>query len=148
MPKVKIEQSQTETYSAQGGLLLVGQCLNTYAQVEEISAPFGPGGEVSNADIIRTSVGLLAQGKSDFEAAENVRNDKPFMLSLSIQRVLSASRLRQRMDENARFLIENIVVPCNIAFLKNANVQVTPIYTGHVPIDADATPYDNFGTKK
>ena len=148
MPKVKIEQSQTETYSAQGGLLLVGQCLNTYAQVEEISAPFGPGGEVSNADIIRTSVGLLAQGKSDFEAAENVRNDKPFMLSLSIQRVLSASRLRQRMDENARFLIENIVVPCNIAFLKNANVQVTPIYTGHVPIDADATPYDNSGTKK
>ena len=148
MPKIKIEQSQTETSSAQGGLLLVGQCLNTYAKVLEISAPFGPGGVVSNADIIRTSAGLLAQGKSDFEAAENVRNDKPFKLSLSIQRVLSASRLRQRMDENARFLIEDIVVPCNIAFLVNAKVQVTPIYTGHVPIDADASPYDNSGTKK
>ena len=148
MQKLKIEQSQTETYTAQGGMLLVGQCLNTYANVEEISAPFGPGGEASNADIVRTYVGLLAQGKSDFEAAENLRNDKPFKLSLSIQRVLSASRLRQRMDENARFLIENIVIPCNIAFLKNAKVQVTPIYTGHVPIDADATPYDNSGTKK
>ena len=148
MPKIKIEQSQTETYSAQGGLLLVGQCLNNYADLEEISTPFGPGGEVSNADIVRTYVGLLAQGKSDFEAAENVRNNKPFKLSLSIKRVLSASRLRQRMDENARFLIESIVVPCNTAFLKNAKVQVTPIYTGHVVIDADATPYDNSGTKK
>src|SRR5210317_2404975 len=105
MPKIKIEQSKKETYTAQGGLLLVGQCLNNYAELEEISAPFGPGGEVSNADIIRTYVGLLAQGKSDFEAVENVRDNKPFMLSLSIQRVLSASRLRQRMDENARFLI-------------------------------------------
>jgi len=126
MPNIKIEQSQTETYTAHGGLLLVGQCLNKYAELEKISAPFGPGGVVSNADIIRTSVGLLAQGKSDpstgsghrFEAAENVRDNKPFKLSLSIQRVLSASRLRQRMDENARFLIENIVVSCNIAFLK------------------------------
>jgi hypothetical protein len=148
MPKVKIEQSQTETYTAQGGLLLVGQCLNNYAELEKISAPFGPGGTVSNADIIRTYSGLIAQGKSDFEAAENVRNDKPFKLCLSITRVLSASRLRQRMDENARFLIENIVVPCNTAFLKNAGIQVTPIYTGHVVIDADATPYDNSGTKK
>lgn len=148
MPKIKIEQSQTETYTSHAGMLLVGQCVNSYAEVEEISAPFGPGGEVSNADIIRTFVGLLAQGKSDFEAAENVRNNKPFKLSLSITRVLSASRLRQRMDENARFLIEKIVAPCNIAFLKNAKVQVTPIYTGHVVIDADATPYDNSGTKK
>lgn len=148
MPNIKIEQSQTETYTAQGGLLLVGQCLNKYAKLEEISAPFGQGGVVSNADIIRTSVGLLAQGKSDFEAVENVRNDKPFKLSLSIKQVLSSSRFRQRMNESARFLIEDIVLPCNIAFLKNANVQITPIYTGHITIDADATPYDNSGTKK
>lgn len=148
MPKIKIEQSQTETYNSHGGLLLLGQCLNKYADLGRICAQYEPGGDVSNEDIIRTSVGLLAQGKSDFEAAENVRNNKPFKLCLSIKRVLSASRLRQRMDENARFLIENIVVPANTAFLKNANVQITPIYTGHVVIDGDATPYDNSGTKK
>lgn len=27
-------------------------------------------------------------------------------------------------------------------------MQLTPIYTGHITIDADATPYDNSGTKK
>ncbi len=148
MPKLKLEQSKTETYTGHAGTVLVGECLNKYGKLEEISAQLGPGGEVSNADLIRTSVGLLAQGKSDFEAVENVRNDKVFKLSMEIGRVLSSSRLRQRFDENARELIEEIVVPCNLEMLKNLNVQITPLYTGHVVIDADATPYDNSRTKK
>ena len=156
MPKIKIEQSQTETYIAQAGIVLVGKCLNDYAKVEEISAPFGPGGEVSNADIIRTSVGLLAQGKSDFEAAENVRNNKPFKLSLSIKRVLSASRLRRRMDENARFFDRKHRSAVQYRVYEkrqgtgdtDTSTSSAQVYTGHVVIDADATPYDNSGTKK
>ncbi|SEH06127.1 hypothetical protein [Candidatus Venteria ishoeyi] len=32
--------------------------------------------------------------------------------------------------------------------LKNLDVQITPLYTGHVQIDADASPFNNSGTKK
>ena len=32
--------------------------------------------------------------------------------------------------------------------LKNLEVPVTPLHTGHVAVDADATPYDNSRTKK
>ena len=142
MPKLKLEQSTTETYTAQAGTLLIGGYLSNYAELEELCAALGPGGEVSNADMLRTYVGLLAQGKSDFEAVENVRDDKVFKLTLEIERVLSSSRLRQRFDEDARVLIEKVVVPCNTALLKNSKAPITPIYTGHVVVDGDASPYD------
>ena len=142
MPKLKLEQSTTETYTAQAGTLLIGGYLSNYAELEELCAALGPGGEVSNADMLRSYVGLLAQGKSDFEAVENVRDDKVFKLTLEIERVLSSSRLRQRFDEDARVLIEKVVVPCNTALLKNSKAPITPIYTGHVVVDGDASPYD------
>ncbi|SEH08627.1 hypothetical protein [Candidatus Venteria ishoeyi] len=148
MPNIKLEQSETETYTSHAGMLLVGSCLNKHGNLEAICAPLGKGGEVSNADLIRSYVGLLAQGKSDYEAIENVRNDEIFQLSLGIKQVLSSSRQRQRFDENARTLIENVVTPCNIEMLKNLDVQITPLYTGHVQIDADASPFNNSGTKK
>ncbi|SEH07832.1 IS1380 family transposase [Candidatus Venteria ishoeyi] len=148
MPNIKLEQSETETYTSHAGMLLVGSCLNKHGNLDAICAPLGKGGEVSNADLIRSYVGLLAQGKSDYEAIENVRNDEIFQLSLGIKQVLSSSRQRQRFDENARTLIENVVTPCNIEMLKNLDVQITPLYTGHVQIDADASPFNNSGTKK
>ena len=148
MPKLKLEQSTTETYTAQAGTLLIGGYLSNYSELEELCAALGPGGEVSNADMLRTYVGLLAQGKSDFEAVENVRDDKVFKLTLEIERVLSSSRLRQRFDEDARVLIEKVVVPCNTALLKNSKAPITPIYTGHVVVDGDASPYDNSNSKK
>ena len=47
-------------------------------------------------DIVRSYVGLLAMGQSDYEAITNRREDDYFRESLGIGRVPSAETLRQR----------------------------------------------------
>ena len=148
MVTINIEQSNSEIYSSNTGLLLVGQCLNKYANLEDVCASLPPGGEVSNADILRTYIGVLAQGKSDFEAVENVRENRAFKLSMEIERAISSSRLRQRFDANATNLIEKVIIPCNLNFLRNISAPISGIYTGHVVMDFDTSPFNNSKTKK
>ena len=51
-------------------------------------------------DILRSYVGLLSIGQSDFEAITNRREDDYFRQALGIERVPSAETLRQRPDES------------------------------------------------
>ncbi|MBF0420386.1 MAG: IS1380 family transposase [Magnetococcales bacterium] len=102
---------------------------------------------ISHNDIIKSYFGLICQGKSDFEAIAQHRKDDFFMKSLGIDKVPSAARLRQRMDEGATVwtpMIQNI----SVDFLQEAGVMVTPLATGHVAIDMDVFSMDNSGTKK
>jgi len=148
MTLINIEQSTSEIYSSNAGVLLVGQCVNKYSELESVCSTLPPGGEISNADMLRTYIGVLAQGKSDFEAVENVRENRAFNMSMQIKKPISSSRLRQRFDENATTLIENIIIPCNINFLRNSKAPISKIYTGHVVMNFDASPFNNSKTKK
>ena len=80
---------------------------------------------ISHADIIKSIIGTLCLGKSDFEAIENHRNDYYFKAVLSIQQAPSSARLRQRLDEYADALLP-IVYQSNIDFPAHAQVTVTP----------------------
>ena len=51
---------------------------------------------IPHIDLVRTYLGLLCQGKNDFEAVEEVRKDLFFQQALEIGRVPSSARLRQR----------------------------------------------------
>ena len=37
---------------------------------------------------------------------------------------------------------------CSVAMLKTGKAHLTPLNTGHIPLDADVFPMDNSGTKK
>jgi hypothetical protein len=63
---------------------------------------------VSNSDIVRSYLGLLVQGKSDFDAIENFRGDKFFKQALGIGLLPSSPTLRQRMDAQAADLFEHV----------------------------------------
>ena len=54
---------------------------------------------------IRAFIGLLALGKTDFDAIDNYRHDDWFKRSMGIKQMPSASRLRQRFNEDATQLI-------------------------------------------
>ena len=56
---------------------------------------------IAHIDLVRTYLGLLCQGKNDFEAVEGIRDDIFFREALGITRVPSSARLRQRFDEQA-----------------------------------------------
>jgi len=149
MKKFIIEQSRDELYTSHSGLALIGLCLNRYSELpQRINRRMTKGQDkISHADIVRSMIGLLCLGKSDFEAVTAMRDDTYFKQSLGINNVPSTERLRQRLDEDAQTLLP-IIEDCSITMLRNGKVPITALDTGHVPLDADVFPMDNSNTKK
>ena len=98
-------------------------------------------------ELIRTYVGQLALGKSDFDAIENVRKDKVFQRSLGIARMPSSARLRQRFDEEAREIIPWVDKAC-VDLIWQTGAPISALSSGHVALDMDGFPMDNSRTKK
>lgn len=96
---------------------------------------------------MRSSVGLLSLGQSDYEAIANRMDDDYFREALGIERVPSRETLRQRLDQAALGL-RPIADACSVEFLKRAEVDITALDTGHVALDCDVFAMDNSKTKK
>ena len=68
-----------------GGLALVGHYLLALQPVlGRLDAALPVKSGVTNSDIVRSYVGLLEQGKSDFDAIENFRGDTFYKQALGI----------------------------------------------------------------
>ncbi|MDE5540193.1 MAG: transposase, partial [Bacilli bacterium] len=109
--------------------------------------------EISNKDIFMTYIGILAQGKTEFERADEYRNNKYFKHALDIEKSPSCSILRQRLNavgdiERNLKDMKKLIDQTNLEILQNKNVVLTPCYKNYVPLDIDVTPMDNSGSKK
>lgn len=151
MRKFIIEQSDKKFYTSNSGLALVGLCLNELSSLPSKAKkayPLSPGTNgIGMDDIVRSSVGLLSLGQSDYEAVANRKDDDYFREALGIQRVPSRETLRQRLDEAAPGM-RSIADACSVEFLKRAEVDITALDTGHVPLDCDVFAMDNSKTRK
>jgi hypothetical protein len=149
MKRFILEQSDDEFYTSHSGLALIGLCINRFSGMPQHVAKkmTGQQDKISHADIVRSMLGLLCLGKSDYEAISAMHHDDYFKQSLGIRQVPSAERLRQRLDEDAETL-SPIIKDCSITTLKNGKVPITALATGHIPLDADVFPMDNSNTKK
>ena len=148
MKKLIIEQSDREFYTAHSGLSLVGLCVNKHTELCKKLSKHDNGKEkITSAEVIKSYLGLLCTGKSDYEAVENMRGDDYFKVALGIKNVPSAARLRQRFDKQAsnfeRVISEYLVDP-----ISDIGAPITPLDTGHVPLDVDVFTLDNSKTKK
>jgi hypothetical protein len=86
-------------------LALVGHHLNCIAPVmTELDTSLPVLGGVACSDVLRSYLGLLVQGKSDFDAIEGVRGDAYFKRALGIGLLPSNPTLRQRKDAHASAL--------------------------------------------
>ncbi len=84
------------------GLALVGHYLKALQPVlGRLDAALPVKSGVANSDIVRSYVGSLVQGKSDFDAIENFRGDTFYKQALGIGLLPSSPTLRQRMDARA-----------------------------------------------
>ena len=78
MRRFIIEQSDAE-FTSHSGLALVGMALNNHGGLPEVvdrEVPLRHG--IAHSDVLRSYIGLLCLGKSDFEAVSNVRVDLTF----------------------------------------------------------------------
>lgn len=105
MPQFELKQS-TRHMTSCAGLILVGQCLDA-ARLDLLDKKFPtPKGQNRTADIVKRYAGLLALGKSDFEAIEAFRKGRFFKRVLQIDKVPSSVWRRQRMEKLAVALRE------------------------------------------
>lgn len=130
------------------GLSLVGCHLQRVVPVfKRIDAALPVRTGVASSDIVRSYLGLLVQGKSDFDAIENFRGDAFFKQSLDIALLPSSATLRQRMDSGAARLGE--FVPSLIeTLLAGARPDFGALSCGWLPLDVDVFPMDNSDTAK
>lgn len=130
------------------GLALVGDHLETLAPLlTRVDAALPVRGGVSTSDIVRSYVGLLVQGKSDFDAIENHRGDKFYKHALGIAQLPSSPTLRQRMDAQARELSAH-VLPMIETLLARRSPEYGVLACGWLAVDIDTFAMDNGGTAK
>ena len=138
--------------TSNAGLALVGQYLRRMDINARVDRPFPVGiGGIANSDILKSYLGLLVQGKNDFEAIEAFRGDDFFCRTLGIQRVPSCATLRQRMDTHAPAWYE-LADAFNLALL-SGNYAGKPVDFGVLPcgymaVDWDTFVMNNSGTQK
>lgn len=155
--KFTFEQSN-EFLTTHSGLTFVGALITKTNLKERLDKSKLPGvykPDISHSDIATTYIGLLCQGKSDYDNIEPFREDDFFAISLSIDKVPSSPTLRQRLDmagKNEQW--KHIIKEESAKLLSNDPVQITPLLLGankerrYVPLDIDVSPFDNSGTKK
>lgn len=138
--------------TSHAGLALVGQYLkrlNINARVDPRFPLAGKG--IANSDILKSYLGLLVQGKNDFDAIEAFRGDDFFSRSLGIGTVPSSPTLRQRLDTHAASWFE-LADELNMALLSARHggvaVDFGALPCGYMPVDWDTFVMDNSGTAK
>lgn len=149
MKRFIIEKSDDEFYTSHSGLALIGLCLNRLTSLRSRLTGLSrlKAGAISHADVVRSYIGLLCLGKSDFTAIEAFRRDRFFRESLGLTTTPSEPTLRQRLKEQATHF-RWIVDGCTTEFLKTSGAIFSALATGHVPLDIDVFTQDNSGTKK
>ncbi len=142
MKRFVIEQSDADIIS-HSGLALIGQAIKHHTNLTpeiNIQVPLRHG--IKHSDVIKSYLTMVCIGKNDFEAVNTIGTENYFMSALDIDDIPSEATLRQRMDGKAKALLP-IVAKASRDFLINIQPTLTPLYTGHIPIDADVTPMDN-----
>ena len=105
--------------------------------------------QIKNGDIMLTYIGLLCQGKTEYDTVHEMQDDPDFYkTALGItRRIPSAETLRQRMDDIGSSLRPQIL-EANIDMFHIHQMGPSALTSGEVPVDIDVTPFDNSKTKK
>ena len=140
------ERLITPTGLGLAGMLLQKTQLKERVDVIKLKNTQRP--KLQNSDIIVPYIGLLCQGKSNFECVNEMHDDADFFTyALGINRLPSDARLRQRMDQLGNRL-ESIIAQENVRLLNSVGTILTPCFEDYIPLDVDVSPFDNSNTKK
>jgi hypothetical protein len=148
MSKLDIELSD-DPISSNAGIVLIGNilCSDEFKhQITLISNDVGK--DYSDYTILKSYLGLLSLGKSDYEAIDDYRNDPLFKQSLDIPIIPSKETLRQRIELLSKDKVNTSIELLNMLIIKQYAMLHTCLNTEFIPIDFDVSPFDNSGSKK
>lgn len=155
--KIQFIQSKELLLTTHAGLASVGALLAhtnltkrlNLTTVKGMEHPVHPHG-----DVMKSYLGLLCQGKSDFDHIEPFRKDTVFKTCLDLRKVPSSPTLRQRLDAAAQTIDANwneILLQESADLIRNVHAPLSGFHLGEetwIPLDIDVSPFDNSGTKK
>ena len=138
--------------TSHAGLALVGQYFKRLGIKQRIDRefPIGKGG-IANSDIVQSYLGLLVQGKNDFDAIEAFRADDFFSRALGLKAIPSSPTLRQRLDSHAPAwfgLADELNTALLSAHYNGQALDLGALPCGYMPLDWDTFVMNNEGTKK
>ena len=146
-----------ENLTSHSGLALFGAAFER-SQLEQRVNPFKlpkakQEPEISHSDILKSYIGLLGLGQSDYEAIEPFRGDElVFKLPLGLGAVPSSATLRQRMNQLAGMpeasKLQTMIKEESLALLKQAGARLSPTLDDLIPLDIDVSPFDNSKSHK
>ena len=146
-----ILSQSNEALTTHAGLALIGRLLaktHLRERLNQTQWEQDKNFEISNAEVVCSYLGLLSQGKSDFDHIEPFRCDQFFPTALECQRIPSAPTLRQRFDAFAASRWGDIIREESASLLKRMKVTLTPALRDLIPLDVDVSPFDNSDSKK
>ena len=152
MKTINVEFSN-ERLITPSGLVFVGQILGKSNFVKKINrSPISKDymqKQIKNGDVLLTYIGMLCQGKPQYEAVREMMDDKEYYkYSLGIAYdIPPAETLRQRFDMIGDSLRSDIQ-QANIDMFHEMNIEPSALENGYVPVDIDVTPFDNSKSNK
>jgi hypothetical protein len=146
MPRFDVKQTGKLNLTSYSGLALIGQCCQA-AQVDAVIDPKLPVSQgMRTSDMVKSMVGLLSLGKSDFEAIEPFRQDRFFKEALGLSKVPSSVWMRQRLDAKGAEL-RDACSELSVRLLQRTEAPITA-HQGYVCCDIDTFVMDNSNTQK
>lgn len=132
-------------------MLLVGALLSKTSIARKLNRLTKPTNQKhQNANCVIPYIGLLCQGKTDYEDVREMQEDPGFCSkALQINTIPSAETMRQRLDSlGFELASSDMILEESATMLASMNIKPTPCFTGHIPIDIDVSVHDNSQTKK
>jgi len=146
-----IIQAGKERLESNGGLVLGGKILSGLDLDRRVNGIVIDGAlepKITNGDVLRSYLGLLILGRTNYDDIELYRHNGYFRRALGIKRAPSSGTLRQRLD-GAEGRFDRVIKEANVGLLSAA--ALTPVKTErgeYLPLDVDVSPFDNSGSHK
>lgn len=147
--KYRIAQGK-EKINSVGGLGLIGLLLERSGLKKEIKkAGTGNAREVKRvSDVLSSVVGLISQGRTDYNDIELFKDDELFRDALEIKKIYSEESLRQRLDEYAGSY-DGAIAASSLSLLRHTSFgTIQTEYGEYIPYDVDVSPFDNSKSNK
>ena len=147
MLKKVVVRLSNEQLITPGGLATVGHLATQTSLYKEMDKLGEKDYEYPNSAVAGAALGILTQGKSDFESINEFAEEKEYYSGiLGIKDIPSEPTFRQRLNDMPEEALE-VVNRANVELLRHGEVLFGE-YLGFVPIDIDVTTLDNRKTKK
>ncbi|NLI94013.1 MAG: IS1380 family transposase [Peptococcaceae bacterium] len=155
-----ILENSDETLTTHSGLGLIGLLLSKTKikqRFNEICLPkIKSVPDIKHGDVVTSYLGLLCQGKNDYDHIESFRRDPFFRMALDLKQIPSSPTLRQRLNDLGQQKSSlSVLLEESADLLGKLDVTLTSVEVGeheekrcYLPLDIDVSPFDNSNTKK